>query len=90
MGLTLLQGLIGFEIIRRANRRATSRKKENTHVMDRRKFARLLAGSIAASRLSGRQADGASTKTVLYSAVGGDLTLYSMDIDEGSLVSATR
>ncbi len=55
-------------------------------MMDRRRFARLVAGSIAAGRLSGKQADGASVKTVLYSAVGGDLTLYSMDVDEASLV----
>src|SRR5947208_14756059 len=55
-------------------------------MMDRRRFARLVAGSLAAGRLSGQRADGARVKAVLYSAVGGDLTLYSMDVDEASLV----
>jgi len=55
-------------------------------MMDRRRFARLVAGSLAAGRLSGQRADGARAKTVLYSAVGGELTLYSMDVDEASLV----
>src|SRR5438552_15834936 len=55
-------------------------------MMDRRRFARLIAGSVAAGRLSGKQAEGASAKTALYSSVGGDLTLYSMDVDEASLV----
>src|SRR5437667_5687830 len=55
-------------------------------MMDRRRFARLIAGSLAAGRLSGKQAEGASAKTALYSSVGGDLTLYSMDVDEASLV----
>ena len=55
-------------------------------MMDRRRFARLVAGSLAAGRLSGQRANGARAKTVLYSAVGGELTLYSMDVDEASLV----
>src|SRR5438552_4584408 len=55
-------------------------------MMDRRRFARLIAGSLAAGRLSGKQAEGASAKTALYSSVGGDLTLYSMDVDDASLV----
>src|SRR3989442_10644197 len=54
--------------------------------MDRRRFARRVAGSLAAGRLSGQRAKGARAKTVLYSAVGGELTLYSMDVDEASLV----
>src|SRR5437667_6550109 len=55
-------------------------------MMDRRRFARLIAGSLAAGRLSGKQAEGASAKTALYSGVGGDLTLSRMDVDEASLV----
>src|SRR2546425_4291952 len=55
-------------------------------MMDRRRFARLVAGSLAAPRLTWAQVAGARTKTVFYSAIGGDLTLYSMDIDEVSLV----
>src|SRR6058998_1319786 len=55
-------------------------------MMDRRRFARLVAGSLAAGRLSGQRANGARAKTVLYSAVGGELTLYSMDVDDASLV----
>src|SRR5438552_12903132 len=58
-------------------------------MMDRRRFARLIAGSVAAGRLSGKQAEGASAKTALYSSVGGDLTLYSMDVDDASLVKRT-
>src|SRR5213594_2522203 len=63
-----------------------SRKREDTHMMDRRTFATLLAGSIAAPRLSWGQGAGAKVKTVFYSSVGGDLTLYSMDVDDASLV----
>jgi 6-phosphogluconolactonase (cycloisomerase 2 family) len=55
-------------------------------MMNRRTFATLLAGSIAAPRLSRGQGAGAKGKTVLYSSVGGDLTLYSMDVDDASLV----
>jgi 6-phosphogluconolactonase len=55
-------------------------------MMDRRTFAVLLAGSIAAPRLSWGQGAGAKGKTVFYSAVGGDLTLYRMDIDGALLV----
>ena len=55
-------------------------------MMDRRRFAMLLAGSIAASRFSSGQEAGTKGKTVFYSSVGGDLTLYSMDVDAASLV----
>ena len=55
-------------------------------MMDRRTFAVLLAGSIAAPRLSWGQGAGAKGKTVFYSGVGGDLTLYGMDIDGALLV----
>jgi len=54
-------------------------------MMDRRTFAMLLAGSIAAPRLSWGQRSGAKRKTVLYSSVGGDLTLYDMDVEAASL-----
>ncbi|HYR88103.1 MAG TPA: beta-propeller fold lactonase family protein [Terriglobia bacterium] len=54
--------------------------------MDRRTFATLLAGSIAAPRPSWAQVAGARAKTVFYSSVGGDLTLYSMDVEDASLV----
>jgi 6-phosphogluconolactonase len=57
---------------------------EDIPVMDRRTFTMLLAASIAASRQSWGQ--GPKRNTVLYSSVGGDLTLYSMDIDDASLV----
>src|SRR5437867_9956594 len=52
--------------------------------MDRRTFAMLLAGSIASRRVSSAQAT--RHKTVFYSSVGGDLTLYEMDIDDATLV----
>jgi len=47
-------------------------------MMDRRTFAMLL-GSIALPRFAER-------KTVFYSSVGGDFTLYSMDVDEATLL----
>ena len=54
--------------------------------MNRRTFAAVFAGSIASRRRIWEQAAGVRTRTVFYSAVGGDLTLYSMDLDEFSLV----
>ena len=54
--------------------------------MDRRTFATLLVGSIAVPRPSVKQLEGAKARTVFYSGVGGDLTLYSMDVDDASLV----
>src|SRR2546428_989814 len=54
-------------------------------MMDRRTFAMLLAGSIEARRLSWGQG-AAGRKTVFYASVGGDPTLYSMDVDDASLV----
>src|ERR1051326_3463359 len=53
-------------------------------MINRRRFAMLLGGSIAAPWLL-RSEEAAKRKTVFYSAVGGDLTLYSMDIDAASL-----
>src|SRR5438094_6814068 len=54
-------------------------------MMDRRTFVMLLAGSIEAPRLySGK---GATTdRTMFYAGVGGDLTHYSTDVDDASLV----
>jgi 6-phosphogluconolactonase len=50
-------------------------------MIDRRTFTALLAGSVAAPQLAFGQAG----KTVFYASVGGDLTLYSMDVDNASL-----
>ena len=58
-------------------------------MMDRRTFATLLGGSIAAHELSGGQAAGVRSRTVFYASVGGDLTLYSLDVDHASLVKRT-
>jgi 6-phosphogluconolactonase len=55
-------------------------------MMDRRRFATLLAGSIAVSRRSWEQLAGTKAKTVFYSSVGGELTLYSMNVEDASLV----
>jgi len=55
-------------------------------MMDRRTFAMLLAGSLAAPRLAWGLRAAVRSKTVFYSSVGGDLTLYGMDIDAASLV----
>ena len=55
-------------------------------MMDRRTFATLLVGSIAVPRPSWKHLQGAKARTVFYSSVGGDLTLYSMDVDDASLV----
>jgi len=54
-------------------------------MMNRRKFATVLLGSVAAPRMFFGQDSRTKTKTVFYSAVGGDLTLYSMNVDEASL-----
>jgi len=54
-------------------------------MMDRRTFVMLLAGSIEAPRLSWGK--GATTgRTMFYASVGGDLTHYSTDVDDASLV----
>src|SRR5438105_3445069 len=53
--------------------------------MNRRTFTTLVAGSIVAPRLFQKESLKTSRKTVFYSAVGGDLTLYSMDIEAASL-----
>jgi 6-phosphogluconolactonase len=56
--------------------------------VDRRTFVKLLGAGIATPGLPWEQASGSKPKTVFYSAVGGDLTLYSMDIDAASLVKS--
>ncbi len=48
-------------------------------MIDRRGFATLLAGAVAAPRLS--WSEGAAGKTVLYASIGPDLTLYDLDGD---------
>src|SRR3989442_3817752 len=63
----------------------TRRKREDTHMMDRRTFAMLLAGSIEAPRLSWGQG-AARGRTMFYASVGGNLTHYSTDVDDASLV----
>jgi 6-phosphogluconolactonase len=50
-------------------------------MMDRRTFTALLASSVAAPQL----AFGQAKKTVYYASVGGELTLYSMDVEGASL-----
>src|SRR5947207_1068744 len=50
-------------------------------MIDRRTFTTLLAGSAAVPQL----AFGQARKTVYYASVGGDLTLYSMDVDNATL-----
>jgi 6-phosphogluconolactonase (cycloisomerase 2 family) len=52
-------------------------------MMDRRTFSTLLAGSVAAPRLSWAQA--AKTKLALYSGVGPEFTHYDVDVDGESL-----
>jgi 6-phosphogluconolactonase (cycloisomerase 2 family) len=56
-------------------------------MIDRRTFTTLLAGSVAAPSLSSNVswAQAAKGKTVFYSSVGGDLTLYGMDIESATL-----
>ena len=56
-------------------------------MIDRRTFTTLLAGTVAAPQMAPHMAwgQGAKGKTVFYSSVGGDLTLYSMDVDNATL-----
>jgi len=53
-------------------------------MVDRRTFTTLLVGGIAAPK--GSFAQGAKAKNVFYSAVGPELTAYSVDVDEAALV----
>ena len=52
-------------------------------MVDRRTFTTLLAGVIAAPKISFAQ--GAQIKSVFYSALGPELTLYSVDVDKAEL-----
>ena len=53
-------------------------------MVDRRTFTTLLAGTIAAPTASFAQ--NSATRNVFYSAVGPELTLYSVDVDNAALV----
>ena len=53
--------------------------------MNRRTFATLIAGSIAAPGLARWQNRRTSANTVYYSSVGGELTVHSMNIEDASL-----
>ena len=52
-------------------------------MIDRRTFTTLLAGTVAAPNMSWGQ--GAKGKTVYFASVGGELTLYSVDVDGAAL-----
>ena len=56
-------------------------------MIDRRTFATLLAGTVAAPGLTSGVSWGqaAKGKTVYYASVGGELTLYSMDVENAAL-----
>src|ERR1700681_3951786 len=56
-------------------------------MIDRRIFTTLLAGGVAAPSLSPRLSWGQAAKgqTVFYTSVGGEFTLYGMDIEAGTL-----
>jgi 6-phosphogluconolactonase len=56
-------------------------------MIDRRVFTTLLGGAAVAPAISSRLsfAEAPKGQTVFYSAVGGDLTLYSMNVDDASL-----
>jgi 6-phosphogluconolactonase len=60
-------------------------------MIDRRTFTTLLAGSVAAPQMTPHLAwgQGAKGKTVFYASVGGDLTLYSMDVDNAALTKVS-
>ena len=53
-------------------------------MIDRRTFATLLAGVVAAPRLS--RAQGANGKVVFYASLGPELTLYSVNADDAAMV----
>jgi len=67
--------------------RARKRREwEETHVIDRRTFTTLLAGAAIApgfTKLSWGQA--AKGQTVFYSAIGPELTLYGMNVEDATL-----
>src|ERR1700688_2812645 len=53
-------------------------------MVDRRTFTALLAGTLAAPKATFAQ--NSMTRNVFYSAVGPELTLYSVDVDNAALV----
>ena len=53
-------------------------------MVDRRTFTALLAGTLAAPKATFAQ--NSMTRNVFYSAVGSELTLYSVDVDNAALV----
>jgi 6-phosphogluconolactonase len=57
-------------------------------MIDRRKFTTLLGGAVVAPALlpGPSWGEAAKSRTVLYSAVGPDLTLYGMGVDDATLV----
>ena len=54
-------------------------------MIDRRMFTTLVGGAAVLPQLSPAFAQSAQAQTVFYSAVGGDLTLYSLNVDDASL-----
>jgi 6-phosphogluconolactonase len=57
--------------------------------MNRRKFTTALLGSLAVPGIFRQQDARTKARTVFYAAVGGDLTLYSMNLDEASLTKVS-
>jgi 6-phosphogluconolactonase len=57
---------------------------EETMAVDRRTFTALLAGGIAAPKAAFAQSS--KVKNVFYSAVGPELTVYGVDVDNAALV----
>ena len=57
---------------------------EKAAMINRRTFSTLLAGAIAAPKAS--LAQNSMSKSVFYSAIGPDLTLYGIDVDNAALV----
>src|SRR5882672_8518008 len=57
-------------------------------MIDRRTFTTLLGGAVVAPQLPSAPSWGQAMKrqTVFYSAVGPDLSLYSLDVDDAALV----
>jgi 6-phosphogluconolactonase len=60
---------------------------EETHMIDRRTLTTLLAGTAAAPGLTAKLAwaQAAKSRTVYYAAVGSDLALYGMNVDDATL-----
>jgi 6-phosphogluconolactonase len=60
---------------------------EETHMIDRRTLTTLLAGTAAAPGLTAKLAwaQAAKSRAVYYAAVGSDLALYGMNVDDATL-----